>query len=192
MQVVELSRETYRRRHDADYLSQVRRRYAPCLVIPEGGGNAAGVRGCMEIAALVNDLAPGIERVVLPVGTGTSLAGVAAGLGPTVEVAGIAALRGIDDLDSRVRSGLLSVTARNVARWHILHDYHCGGFARVSPELRAFIEAFESTHGIPLEPVYTGKMLFAIHQLTTTGRWNRRPLLAIHTGGLQGRRGYAW
>ena len=78
------------------------------------------------------------------------------------------------------------------SKWRILHDYHCGGFARVRPRLREFIEAFESVQGVPLEPVYTAKMLFAIHQLTLGGEWDRRPLLAMHTGGLQGRRGYDW
>ena len=53
--------------------------------------------------------------------------------------------------------------------------------------------AFEAVHGVPLEPVYTGKMLYAIHQLCSSGQWDcDTPLLAIHTGGLQGRRGYSW
>lgn len=77
--------------------------------------------------------------------------------------------------------------------WRILHDFHCGGFARVSAELRDFILAFEAVHGISLEPVYTGKALFAIHQLLQRGYWRSDgAIVMIHTGGLQGRRGYAW
>jgi 1-aminocyclopropane-1-carboxylate deaminase len=53
--------------------------------------------------------------------------------------------------------------------------------------------SFEQVHSVPLEPVYTGKMLFAIQQLQRSGQWEAdTPVLAIHTGGLQGRRGYAW
>jgi 1-aminocyclopropane-1-carboxylate deaminase len=36
-------------------------------------------------------------------------------------------------------------------------------------------------------------MLLAIHELCRQGEWDAdAPLLAIHTGGLQGRRGYPW
>jgi 1-aminocyclopropane-1-carboxylate deaminase len=44
-----------------------------------------------------------------------------------------------------------------------------------------------------LEPVYTGKVLYALYQRIASGEWPaEEPLLAVHTGGLQGRRGYAW
>jgi 1-aminocyclopropane-1-carboxylate deaminase len=53
--------------------------------------------------------------------------------------------------------------------------------------------AFEAVHDVPLDPLYTGKMLFAIHQMRARGESGTdTPLLAIHTGGLQGRRGFAW
>lgn len=192
MRVVRLSRGEYRRRNEAAYLEDVARRYAPCLLVPEGGSNDAGARGCEEIAALVNQLAPQISRIVTAVGTGTTLAGILAGLGRPAEVVGVAALKGARDLEKRVQDALASRGGGFAPRWQILHDYHCGGFARVTPQLREFVEAFESVQGVPLEPVYTGKMLFAIHQLTLGGEWDRRPVLAIHTGGLQGRRGFDW
>ena len=192
MQVVKVSRQEYRRRNDADYLEDIHRRYAPCLVIPEGGANESGVRGCRAIARLVNTLAPETERIVLPVGTGTTLAGLVSGLGQPVEVVGIAALKGASDLEARIRSALAVQGMVPGVKWQVVHDHHCGGFARVTPELREFIADFESSQGVPLEPVYTGKMLLAVHQLTSCAHWDRRPLLALHTGGLQGRRGYDW
>jgi 1-aminocyclopropane-1-carboxylate deaminase len=193
MRIVRLSREEYRLRNDAGWLNAVERRFAPCLVIPEGGNNAAGVRGCRQIAALINELVPESERIVLPVGTGATLAGVVAGLGRPAEVVGIAALKGASDLGARVRAALaLQQNGGFAPRWQILHQHHCGGFARVTPLLRDFVESFEATQGVPLEPVYTGKMLLAIHQLTVSSQWDRRPVLAVHTGGLQGRRGFDW
>lgn len=195
MQLEYLSRSEYRRRNEVDYQEQLLQRFAPCLLLPEGGANPQGVAGCRQIAALIRQLAPGVPRILLAVGTGTTLAGIVAGLGLTspAEIIGISALKGAEDLEQRVHVALHAAEAAEHAPWQILHEYHCGGFARVTAGLREFMLAFEAVHGVPLEPVYTGKMLYAIHQRCSSGQWDcDTPILAIHTGGLQGRRGYSW
>ena len=193
MQIVRVSRTEYRRRLEPAYLAEVQQRFAPCMLVPEGGSNRAGVHGCMAIADLVRTHAPAARHILLPVGTGTTLAGLAAGLDSTYQVTGIAALKGAVDLEHRVEQALAAVAANTVAPWRILHEDHCGGFARTSAELRAFMLEFEAVQGIPLEPVYTGKLLYAIYRRLRSGQWRTDiPLLAIHTGGLQGRRGYPW
>lgn len=193
MDIHRVSRSEYRRRNDPQYLAAVQRQFGPCLVIPEGGANPEGVRGCQEIGQLIRQLAPGAGLVVLPVGTGTTLAGIAAGLGPGRQVVGVSALKGATDLAQRVQQALGACDSAVPARWRILHDDHCGGFARVSQDLREFMLAFEAAHRIPLEPVYTGKMLLAIQRRLGAGQWDPAcPVMAIHTGGLQGRRGYPW
>ncbi|MEH6586392.1 MAG: pyridoxal-phosphate dependent enzyme [Halioglobus sp.] len=193
MKVVPVSREEYRRRNDSDYLQNLQRQYAPCLVVNEGGANPQGVRGSMEIADLINKLGHDWARVVLPVGTGTTLAGLAAGLDCADELVGVSALKGASDLDQRIAAALANSGLSPRLPWTIVHDYHCGGFARANALLRTFITEFERVQSLKLEPVYTGKMLFAIHSLLASGQWRRdEPVLAIHTGGLQGRRGYPW
>jgi 1-aminocyclopropane-1-carboxylate deaminase len=193
MEIIKVSRTEYRRRHDADYLAELGRRHGPCLLIPEGGANSEGAGGCMAIAELVKVHAPRARHILVPVGTGTTLAGLVAGLGESYRVTGVAALRGAVDLESRVECALDALAVSSHAQWRILHNDHCGGFARVSPDLRQFMLAFEAVQGIALEPVYTGKMVYAIQRRLGTGEWSpEQPLLAIHTGGLQGRRGYPW
>lgn len=194
MRIVMVSRGDYRRRNEPDYLQELESQFGPCLVIPEGGANAAGARGCMAIGTALRSTVASPGRVVLAVGTGTTLAGVTASLPATGwEVIGISALKGAHDLEQRVTDMVQSCEPRMAARWQILHDHHCGGFARVSPALREFMLAFEHIQGVQLEPVYTGKLLFAIHQQLASGCWDRQqPIVAIHSGGLQGRRGYAW
>jgi 1-aminocyclopropane-1-carboxylate deaminase len=77
--------------------------------------------------------------------------------------------------------------------WEIVDDAHEGGFARVSPALRAFMEQAEQGSGPPLEPVYSGKVMFALQRLLLAGKLRpEERLYVIHTGGLQGRRGYDW
>ena len=190
MRLVNVSRADYRKRDDPDWHHQLEQRFGPCLVIPEGGANTAGVYGCLAIAKLLRELAPPGCRVVLPVGTGTTLAGVAAGLPADVEVVGIAALKGARDLETRVERALASIEALDSAPWSILHDSHCGGFARTNEALRQLLLDFDRVHGVPLEPVYTGKALLAIHQRLQSGEWTDRPNILVHTGGLQGRRGF--
>ncbi len=193
MEIRRLPRGLYRRRNDPDFIVEIQRQYRPCVVVPEGGANSAGIRGCLALASQVR--ASGVEPacVLVPVGTGTTLAGLAAGLAPPTQLLGISALRGATDLEQRVSHGLRDCGLAASVPWHILHDFHSGGFARVDVPLRNFMLAFEQVHAVPLEPVYTGKMMHAIHSLLEAGMWTAgESVLAIHTGGLQGRRGYGW
>ncbi len=74
-------------------------------------------------------------------------------------------------------------------RYGIRSDAHEGGYAKVSPGLREFILAFEAVQGVPLEPVYTGKLLYRIYRDLKQGQAHGS-IVALHTGGLQGRRGF--
>jgi 1-aminocyclopropane-1-carboxylate deaminase len=193
MRLCYVSREEYRRRNEPAYQQDIAQRFAPCILIPEGGSSVQGARGCAAIAGMIRDNPGGVKRIVLPVGTGTTLAGIAAALDDSYEIVGISALKGAADLEGRVEHLLAGLAPATSARWRILHDYHCGGFARVNAPLRDFMLDFEAAQGVPLEPVYTGKMLYAIHRLCQQGEWGvDEKLLAIHTGGLQGRRGLSW
>ena len=191
MELVYVSRQEYKMREEKAYIGRLQARFGPCLVIPEGGGNLAGVEGCEAIGDLLLEEGCGNSTVVLAVGTGTTLAGIARGLGVNcgANLVGISVLKGAHDLDNRVAG----FTGSECAHWQILHDYHCGGYARVSPALKEFILGFQAVHNIPLDPVYTGKALFAVHQLVATGQWRgNQPVVMVHTGGLQGRRGFDW
>ncbi|EKX35625.1 hypothetical protein GUITHDRAFT_158728 [Guillardia theta CCMP2712] len=48
------------------------------------------------------------------------------------------------------------------------------------------LQWFYETHGIKLDPIYTGKMMKGIYQLIQQGQIADSRVLAIHTGGLQG------
>ncbi len=189
-----VSRREYRQRYEAEYLASLDDRFPGSIVVPEGGGDDRGVSGCRQIGRLLAAEIDRPGRVVVAAGTGTTLAGIAAELDLSWELIGVSALRGALDLDARVAAAVRAqVGDATTARWRVEHDYHCGGFARVSPALKAFMLEFEAVQGIPLDPVYTAKAMFMVHSLRSAGIWDKdEALTVVHTGGLQGRRGFDW
>ncbi|WP_371481710.1 1-aminocyclopropane-1-carboxylate deaminase/D-cysteine desulfhydrase [Kitasatospora sp. NBC_00315] len=144
-------------------------RWGRCLILPEGGSNAAAVTGAAAIPGEI----PGLgERDVLccPVGTGGTLAGVAAGLPPGARALGVAVLRGAEGyLEGEVARLHRAAYGREFANWRIEHDYHGGGYGRVPAELEEFAAGFEQRHGLAIERRYVAKALWAVYGLAETG-----------------------
>ncbi len=185
-----VSRSDYRDKDSPALMHRLKKKYGDFHLLPEGGSNQLAVNGCKQIIADLNQSGSGFDLVVMPVGTGGTLAGVIAGLDGEGDVLGISVLKGADFLIKTV-SELLHEVECQQTNWSINLDSHCGGYARCPSELREFILDFEAKYSIQLEPVYSGKMMFAIQQLRESGKISTEcRVVAIHTGGLQGRRGF--
>jgi len=197
-----VDRATYREKNTPAYHSQLEQLYPNSYIVPEGGGNVLGVRGCMEIAALIGDVAvKPVDMVAVAVGSGSTLAGIVAGVAvdssATIsEVLGISVLKKAYSLDAQVADQLQQVQGLqansspwNTPQWRIDHHFHGGGYAKVSRYLAHFISYFAQRHSIELEPVYTGKLMLAIYQLIDRGLISNKNLVVVHSGGLQGLRG---
>jgi 1-aminocyclopropane-1-carboxylate deaminase len=151
--------------------------------LPEGGAQVPALKG---VAELVAEIKIPYNLLCVPCGTGTTLAGLIDAVPESVSVLGFAALKNAGFLNSDV-AALLSTCCNN---WHINLDYHFGGFAKITAELSAFVIEFEGKTRIPLEPIYTGKMMYGLYALIKKGYFNPgQRIIAIHTGGLQGKRG---
>ncbi|PLW82628.1 hypothetical protein CWI75_08570 [Kineobactrum sediminis] len=188
-----VSREEYRQRHEPGYRAQLAQRLQADYVIPEGGADALGVAGCSRIAELVLQRAPAAARIVVAAGTGTTLAGLVAALPPGFHVTGIVALKGDGDLGTRTAVAVAATGATCTAGWDLDIRFHCGGFARSNEALQQVMLACERRFALPLEPVYTGKAMLALQRLRASGEWSsKEPVVLVHTGGLQGRRGFSW
>ena len=71
--------------------------------------------------------------------------------------------------------------------WNLISGYHFGGYGKVNLELIEFINAFLETNKVPLDPIYTGKMIFGVIDLIRKNYFPANSkILLIHTGGLQG------
>lgn len=193
MQFIFVDRYSYRKREISDFLPILKAKYGEIFVIPEGGSNQSGVRGCIEIGRLLSNMQVSQGTTVcLPVGTGATFTGVLAGLRPGVEVLGISVLKGEDTLSAKVKYWLEQLGISGDDRsMRITHEYHHGGYGKAPAELLAWMLDFERNNHFQIDPVYTAKMFWAIEQLAKKGHWREgQHIVALHTGGVQGRRGY--
>lgn len=156
--------------------------------LPEGGAATLALHGVGEI---LQELDIEYDILCAPCGTGTTLAGLINVAAESITVLGFAALKGGAFLQQDVQALLINESAAR-CRWSINSDYHFGGFAKTDTALHSFIKNFVSKTGIALEPVYTGKMLYGIYDLAQQGYFpTGTRIIALHTGGLQGNRGFS-
>ena len=179
MQLQFVSREKYRLKETSEFLTDLKQHYPNSYIIPEGGTNALAIQGCYEI--LTEDDLRNYDVICGAVGTGGTITGLIEASTEHQSVLGFSALKG-DFLTDEVSQ------LSNKRNWEILDDYCCGGYAKITAELLQFIQNFEDLYQIPLEHIYTGKMMMGIFDLIEKKHFPKNSrILVIHSGGLQGR-----
>ena len=182
MELIAVDRGAYRNKEEL--ADSMQKRFGNVFIVPEGGTNAAGIKA---VANLPDEELNRFDIISVPIGTGGTMAGIIGGVPDSVQVLGFSALKG-DFLQMEVESLLKNVwPEKNFTNWKVEGSYHFGGYAKLDEMLVAFIQQFYHQHGILLDPVYTGKMMFGIYDMIRLGQF--RPgtsICAIHTGGLQG------
>ena len=195
MQLHWLGYAAYRARHEPGFWTPWQAQYPTLHAVPEGGGGVAGALGCAAIRQQVDEQLATLgwndfHAWWLACGTGTTLAGLA--LAEKGQRSLYGALAVPDDHGVAPNPESILAHAAEPAAGYRLIDASRGGFAKVDDVLLTFIELTEQTSGIPLEPIYTGKALLALKQHVESGGFAvGTRLIFIHTGGLQGRRGFA-
>ena len=186
MQLHYLDRSTYRQqRYDPVLRQALGDRFGPSYLLPEGGSNTLALRGCAElIPELAEQLGMLPDYCCVACGTGGTLAGIISGLAGRQQALGIAALRG-NFLTGEVRQLLQAAGSPNYTNWEVNNDFHGGGYAKIPPELKVFIDTFRKKHGIRLDPVYTGKLFLGLSALIEQGVFPEgSTVMAVHSGGI--------
>lgn len=177
MQFYFATRTQYRDKMNVVFLEKLQQQFGDFYVIPEGGTNQLAVKGCEEILTEEDEV---FDFICCAVGTGGTISGIINSLQTHQKALGFPALKGnflYDDIRPYVKN----------QQWDLILDYHFGGYAKVSDELRLFIKEFNQKYLITLEPIYTGKMAFGVLDLISKGKFpEKSKVLIIHTGGLQG------
>lgn len=157
---------------------------AKAVFVDEGGAHPLALIGCEEIIEEIKATGQEFDHIFCACGTGTTLAGLAKGIAEheiKTRLHGVPVLAGGDFIGDTVRElypdGLFE-----------LHTaYHFGGYAKTKPELLDFIRDFVSKSGILIEPVYTGKLMYAVNQLIEQNFFAENDkILVLHTGGMTG------
>lgn len=177
MQFQFISREEYRKRQDPIWLQHFLKGQQDVYVIPEGGSNALGVKGCEEILLPSDKI---YDFICSAVGTGGTLAGIINSSDPGQHIIGFPVLH-----SAGIAKDIRNFTSQS--NWTLEYSYHFGGYAKTSPLLIHFMNSFKDSTGILLDPVYTAKLFFGIFDMVKNGIFSPgSKILAIHTGGLQG------
>jgi 1-aminocyclopropane-1-carboxylate deaminase len=184
----------YRARNEPGFWEPWHELYPQLHAVPEGGGGLPGALGCAAIKEQVQAQLPTLGWSDyygwwLACGTGTTLAGLVLAEAGAHPVYGALAVPEDHGVATQVES-IVQEAGLATADYELI-DASRGGFAKVDPTLLEFIEQTEQARGVALEPLYTGKALLALKQQVEAGKFTSGTrLIVIHTGGLQGRRGF--
>lgn len=169
-----VTRQEYRNKEKlSEFLQQ---EFPDALIIPEGGTNEDAVAG---VKMMLNDDTKDFDYLCTAVGTGGTIAGISKFCEENQKVIGF---KVVDD--SSLESRIFELTLK---RNYNLIDSCFGGYGKISDENVRFINDFKERYGVPLEPIYTGKMMQRVFELINEGYFPEdSKILCFHTGGLQG------
>jgi 1-aminocyclopropane-1-carboxylate deaminase len=161
------------------YLNGLARRYH---FIEMGGANQLGVLGCAEI---LNGSTVEYDYIAVACGTGSTLSGIMNSAERHQNILGFPAYKSDERLHNDISKFLVSKSSKS--KLEIMAGYDFGGFGKMDENLIRFIKTFYDSTKIPLDGIYTGKMMFGLFEMLHHGYFpTGSKILAIHTGGLQG------
>lgn len=182
-----VDRESYRLKKSPEFLEKLQAQFGDFYLIPEGGTNGLAIRGTKEI---LDESHTAFTDICVSIGTGGTFAGLAASLLPHQRLVGFSSLKG-EFIIKEMGVLLSEFGIQSKGRWDIETGFHFGGYGKWKPELIDFMLWFYREFGIPLEPIYTGKMAFGVWSLIEKNHFPQGSnILMIHTGGLQGIAGF--
>lgn len=182
-----INRSDYRMKNEVEIIQTLKEKFGDFYLIPEGGTNDLAIQGTREI---LTDVDLEFTHIATSIGTGGTFGGLAGSIGKKQQLLGFSALKG-DFIFKEMEDLLIKYKIKVSGSFQIFNGFHFGGYGKTKPELLSFIRKFYSQFQIPLDQVYTGKMMFGILDLIDQDFFPPDShILAVHTGGLQGLSGF--
>ncbi|TVP52020.1 MAG: pyridoxal-phosphate dependent enzyme [Mongoliibacter sp.] len=182
-----VDRSVYRKKEQEDFLNGLKARFGDFYLIPEGGTNSLAIKGTAEILDK-NDTE--YSHVTCSIGTGGTFIGLASSIVSGQDLLGFSSLKG-SFIHDEMRTKLSKEAVLPKGMLTIIDAYHFGGYGKFKPELIHFMKSFYDKFQIPLDPVYTGKMMYGVFDLLQKDFFPKgSKVLCLHTGGLQGVKGF--
>lgn len=183
MQLKFISRQAYAKKENAGFISALQNEFGNCIIVPEGGYHPLGAKGAALIMDMINK--NNYTHICTATGTATTLAGLLMASGPEQTIVSIPVLKGITDINERIK--YLTNLKTVPGNLQILPDYHFGGYAKSTGALIEFINDCWQQYNLPLDFVYTAKMLYGVIDSIKNNHFAKgSKILCLHTGGLQG------
>ena len=183
MELKFISRRDYDTKEDTAFMNGLRNEFGDCIIVPEGGYHSLGAKGAALIFDLLKD--KNYTHICMAIGTATTLAGILIAANPEQYVIGVPVLKGITDIPERVKQ--LTGIQHPFKNLLILNDYHFGGYAKSTNILTEFMNHYWLQLRLPLDFVYTAKMLYGITDSIKKDKFKKgSKIICLHTGGLQG------
>jgi 1-aminocyclopropane-1-carboxylate deaminase len=191
MELKFIPRSEYALRNDPLFLKDLHLEFENSFIIPEGGANFYGMIGCQDI---IKEIDKDFDHVFIAQGTTTTSCGVLMSLPSMSKLHVVPVLKGFDSISEM--KNLLNyslfdedLTEDLMKRVEVHSEAHFGGYGKYTSELIKFIQEFYKKFKVPLDPIYTGKVMFELMQTIENKKMTNSKVLFIHTGGIQGSKG---
>lgn len=191
MQLHFITREEYKHKEEKEFIQELKNKFGEFYLIEEGGANRLGIEGCKEILQEEKET---YDYITCAAGTGTTLTGLLLSLRENEKLLGFPALKGGEFLKEVIEKNISEfypTEKSKISSLELICDYHFGGYAKVNDELKNFVSNFYKQTEIQLDLIYNGKMMLGLFDLIQKDHFPKKSrILAIHTGGVQGNRGF--
>lgn len=178
MEFLFVTRDEYQQKKEKSFLESLKVKYPNSYIVPEGGTNELAIKGCEEILS-ADDIE--FTHIACAMGTGGTVTGIVNSSNSNQKILVFPALKG-----KWIKDEIASL-APNKQNWELISEYHFGGYGKVKEELIVWINQFKKQTSIPLDPIYTGKMMYGLLAKVAADFFKKgSKILVIHTGGLQG------
>jgi 1-aminocyclopropane-1-carboxylate deaminase len=172
-----ITREIYKKRNTISFTMQIKNKYPNYYILPEGGTNLLGVKGCEEILTAKDK---NFDYICCAVGTGGTFSGIINSSGMNQQIIGFSSISKrflLNDISKFV----------NKNNWKLTDKFSFNGYAKINNELVNFMNEFYKFHNIKLDPIYTSKLFYGVVNKMKNNYFKpKSKVLVIHTGGLQG------
>ena len=181
-----MDRSIYRsHKYSKQVLLELKKLFGKFYLIPEGGNNLLGIKGCQEI---VTELDFDFDYICCPVGTGCTASGIISSIKSSQNFIGFCAFHKSFEQNSSIKNYCNSKLSNN---WQVISDNHFGGFAKINSNLIKFVRQFYLDYNIELDLIYMGKLFYSLFNLIERGYFPpKSKIVVLHTGGLQGLQGF--
>ena len=188
MRLLYVSRADYRKKNTAEFIDKLKDELGDFYIIPEGGGNKLGVLGCNDI---VHEIDIEFSYILTNCGTGATLAGICEVLNKKQKAIGVPVLKGGEFIHNEIKLLLGDTYTSAESQYTLEKGYHFGGYAKHNQELILFMRDFMAKTNIKTDPIYTGKLFYALVDLVKKDYFKEgSTIVVVHTGGLQGIKGF--